>query len=136
MSRMEFKAFSGWEATSGKALDCSGEGPLWCEEGRISPPDSGYCPLCFFGQVDDPDITRVVISCRDFAQLREGWTDVETCREEWYTWNGHSYFVILSDFATNLSDGYLVTAYDAQGQVVKIISGAEFVLNGFENARL
>lgn len=131
LSRVEFKLFSGWEATGGKSLDCSGEGPLWCEEGRISPPGGGYCPLCFFGRVDDPDIVRVVISCN-----MPGWTDVETRREDWYTWNGHSYFAVLSDYATNLDDGYQVTAYDAQGRAVEVISGAEYVLNGFENGRL
>ncbi len=125
ISRVEFKVRSGWEATGGKALDCSGEGPLWCEEGRVSPSGGGYCPLCFFGRVDDPDIVRVVISSKDPFEPQRGWVDVETRREDWYTWNGHSYFAVLSGYDTLLDDGYQVTAYDAQGQVVAVIDGME-----------
>jgi len=138
ISYVEFDLFSGWEATRGKALDCSGEGPLWCEEGRISSLGDGYwyCPVCFFGRVDDPDIVRVVISSKDPYEPQRGWVDVETRREDWYTWNGHSYFAAFSSYATLLDDGYQVTAYDAQGRVVAVTEGVEIVDNGFEAGSL
>ena len=88
----------GWVDYPGVALDCSGDGPLWCGWMSLAKREN---PRLFyvFGRVDDPEITRVEVSFQyvDWnavggeARTVFSWTSEEA---EWMERDGSRYFLI------------------------------------------
>lgn len=121
----------GWMDGGGLALDCSGQAPFYAGWRKLTWQDTDSI-YYVFGQVEQPDITRLHVGLMDAVQGSETGEEqverlgVDTEKASWLERNGMWYFLLripdsaLPFFWVGRDDAFsvTVTAYDQTGQEI------------------
>ena len=117
----------GWMGGFGWTLDCTEEAPLCAGEMTMYRDGGAHGTVCYYGRVDDPDITRVEISVRGayYTDRTEQWEEVVNFPvegEDFLRRDEGRYFLvedIQEDWPYDSGRRAWVIAYDDAGDVVE-----------------
>ena len=116
----------GWMGGFGWTLDCTEDAPLYAGEMTMRQDDQTETVCCYYGRVDDPDITRVEISVRRayYVDGPEQWEETANLPvegEDFIVRDEGRYFLaedVIDDRSHESYHRAWIIAYDEDGNVV------------------
>lgn len=106
----QFGLGNGWESGGYSVLDCSTDERIHTASWQLScrNGEEKTVAVYFFGRVDDPEIEELSIRLVWPEAGSEGRTDWNKTlgREDWFTWNGHTYFLASHSFPGRWNEDY------------------------------
>ena len=116
----------GWMGGFGWTLDCAEDAPLYAGEMTMRQDDQTETVCCYYGRVDDPDITRVEISVRRayYVDGPEQWEETANLPvegEDFIVRDEGRYFLaedVIDDRSHESYHRAWIIAYDEDGNVV------------------
>ena len=132
----------GWMGGFGWTLDCTEDAPLYAGEMTMRQDDQTETVCCYYGRVDDPDITRVEISVRRayYVDGPEQWEETANLPvegEDFIVRDEGRYFLaedVIDDRSHESYHRAWIIAYDEDGNVMEssrsIRAPTVFIFNG------
>ena len=116
----------GWMGGFGWTLDCTEDAPLYAGEMTMRQDDQTETVCCYYGRVNDPDITRVEISVRRayYVDGPEQWEETANLPvegEDFIVRDEGRYFLaedVIDDRSHESYHRAWIIAYDEDGNVV------------------